>query len=108
MTMNWYYARGKQRVGPAPFTQLQQLAGSGQLHPGDMIFAEGTQKWVPAESVEELFPLPNLRVGTVQPAPAAVQQRLVRWAQAAMGRLPAAFLRGKSLQPFLRVGKLNS
>jgi hypothetical protein len=25
-----------------------------------------------------------------------------------MARLPAAFLRGKSLRPFLRVGKINS
>jgi hypothetical protein len=37
----------------------------------------------------------------------AKEKHLVRWAQAAMGRLPAALLRGKSLRPFLRVGKLN-
>jgi hypothetical protein len=32
----------------------------------------------------------------------------MRRAQAGMARLPAAFFKGKSLQPFLRVGKFNT
>jgi hypothetical protein len=34
-------------------------------------------------------------------------KRLVRQAQAAMGRLSAALFRGKSLQAFFRMGKLS-
>src|SRR5207244_11899961 len=61
MPTNWYYARGKQRVGPVPFSPLQQLANSGQLQPVDMILQEGTPKWVPAGSVAGLFSgLPGL------------------------------------------------
>jgi len=37
------------------------------------------------------------------------QKKLLgRWVQAAMGRMPEAFLRGESLQPFHRGDNLNS
>src|SRR5438045_2984856 len=56
MSTNWYFARNKQRIGPVPFAHLQQLAASGQLLPADMILEQGTPRWVPAASVEGLFP----------------------------------------------------
>jgi NAD-dependent dihydropyrimidine dehydrogenase PreA subunit len=52
----WFYARGKQRVGPLSTAQLRALAASGSLSPADMVTRTGSQKWVPAGQVKGLFP----------------------------------------------------
>lgn len=45
-----YYARRTQNVGPVSLAQLQQLAGTGQLRPSDMVLKEGAEKWAAAAS----------------------------------------------------------
>ena len=51
----WYCTRGKQRVGPLSWAQLQQMAASGQLKGSDMILQAGTERWLPAASAKGLF-----------------------------------------------------
>jgi hypothetical protein len=55
MQANWYYSRHQQRHGPVLFEELRQLAQSNQLEPGDMLWQQGTDAWVPAGSVDGLF-----------------------------------------------------
>ena len=56
---NWYYANGKQKLGPFSLPQFKQLAASGTLKPDDMVWREGSAVWVKAGSVADLFS-PNL------------------------------------------------
>jgi hypothetical protein len=54
----FFLAREKQKLGPFSLGQLQEMAGNGQLGPGDMILPPGSGKWVPAASFSALFPAP--------------------------------------------------
>ena len=54
----FFLAREKQKLGPLSLGQLQEMAGSGRLGPGDMILPPGSGKWVPAASFSALFPAP--------------------------------------------------
>src|SRR5262249_32319613 len=56
MEAKWYYASGKQKMGPFSFTQLQQLALAGTIQPTSMVWQEGTQKWQTVSDVPGLFP----------------------------------------------------
>jgi hypothetical protein len=51
----WYYADGKEKLGPFSFGQLRETALRGQLRPTSMIWREGTQKWMTADSMPSLF-----------------------------------------------------
>jgi hypothetical protein len=53
--VNYYYARGGQQFGPAPFEELRRLAAAGRLAPADSVWREGTPNWVPASTVPGLF-----------------------------------------------------
>ncbi len=54
----WYYAKGKQRLGPVSAAELRALAGAGTISPTDMVLRAGTQKWLAAGKVKGLFPEP--------------------------------------------------
>ncbi len=58
----WYVAKGKTKLGPFSREQLQQMARTGQLAPGDMVLQEGSGKWIAAHSIDGVFvraqPLP--------------------------------------------------
>jgi len=51
----WYYAKGQTRLGPISGQQLKELAGSGQLQPGDLVWQAGMPQWAPAGNVPGLF-----------------------------------------------------
>jgi S1-C subfamily serine protease len=51
----WIYAKGGQRLGPVSWTQLQNLAASGELQPTDKVWTKGMPKPVPAQEVAGLF-----------------------------------------------------
>jgi hypothetical protein len=51
----WYYAKGQTRLGPISGQQLKELAGSGQLQPGDLVWQAGMPQWAPAANVSGLF-----------------------------------------------------
>jgi hypothetical protein len=55
----WYYASGKEKLGPFSFGQLQQLALTGQLQSASMVWREGTKKWVIASAVPGLMSIPT-------------------------------------------------
>ena len=51
MTNRWWYLQNKQKLGPLTLEEMRILLTSGRLQPVDMIWQEGTPKWVPASSV---------------------------------------------------------
>jgi hypothetical protein len=51
----WYYASGRQKVGPFSLGQLRERAVAGELQPSSMVWQQGTQKWVTASSIPGLF-----------------------------------------------------
>jgi len=51
----WYYAKGQTRFGPVSGQQLKELAGSGHLQPGDLVWQAGMPQWAPAGNVPGLF-----------------------------------------------------
>jgi HlyB family type I secretion system ABC transporter len=51
----WYWAQGKQKVGPLTLSQLRSFAAARRLRPSDMVLRIGSQKWAPAGSIEGLF-----------------------------------------------------
>src|ERR1043165_3442777 len=56
MSANWYFAKENKSVGPFAFDDLQKLVTSGMLKPKDLVWNEGSSKWVPAEVVPGLMP----------------------------------------------------
>jgi ATP-binding cassette subfamily B protein len=51
----WYWAQGKQKVGPLTLEHLRQFAAAGLLRPSDMVLREGAQRWAPASTLEGVF-----------------------------------------------------
>src|SRR5579871_6660963 len=52
----WYYVRNGQPVGPVSLAQLRDFAASKQLLPDSLVIQMGTEAWVPASSILDLFP----------------------------------------------------
>ena len=70
----WYYTRDQQKLGPLSSEELKQLADSGGLKPSDLVLQEGSEKWLPANSVKGLFrkpgqPLSDARSATIRDEP---------------------------------------
>ena len=70
MASDWYYAKGKQKVGPVDATELKRLAATSILMPEDLVWKQGQPKWLQASSVKGLFPDTSSRAtGTAAPTP---------------------------------------
>lgn len=54
-TQLWYYSKSDKQFGPISFSKLRNLVSANQLLPTDMIWKEGMDKWVTANTVQELF-----------------------------------------------------
>jgi len=52
----WFFLRNQEKIGPLPFAQLKQHAALGLVQAGEMVLQEGTETWIPAESVHGLLP----------------------------------------------------
>jgi len=52
----WYYTRNQQQNGPVAFEELKQIAASGGISPSDMVWNPPMPDWIPASSVQGLFP----------------------------------------------------
>lgn len=50
----WYYAHGDKEQGPVTLAQLKGLLSSGKIQSDDLVWKDGLDDWVPAESVQEL------------------------------------------------------
>lgn len=55
-TNEWYYLVGEEQIGPVAGEYLQQLAAEGTILPETQLWAEGLEEWIPAATVEGLFP----------------------------------------------------
>lgn len=56
--VEWYYAKGKRRLGPVTSFELKQLADQEFLSPDDLIWREGMDEWLAADNVRGLFERP--------------------------------------------------
>lgn len=52
----WYFARGKKKIGPVSAAQMKKLFLAGKLTAGDKVLQSGAQKWTVAGEVKEFFP----------------------------------------------------
>ncbi len=81
----WYYARGKQKVGPLSWPQLRTEAHAGRVPSDAMVLREGTSKWVSAATVPGLFPA---SASLPDHPPAPIPERLITQVTAAGGSQP--------------------
>lgn len=51
----WYYAHGDKEQGPVTLVQLKGLIQANKLLPDDLVWKDGMDDWVAAESVPGLF-----------------------------------------------------
>ena len=52
----WHCAVGGQQFGPVSEEELRSWAATGRIQPTDYVWSEGMTDWVPASTVEGLFP----------------------------------------------------
>lgn len=70
MSNQWFYTQDKKtKVGPFSWDQLKALGQAGQIDKGDMVLNPETSKWVPASSLESLFPVQAAAQVAVAEAP---------------------------------------
>jgi uncharacterized RDD family membrane protein YckC len=50
----WFYAKSNQRFGPVTLEAMRDLAASGRLAPGDLVWRAGWPNWLPAEQATDL------------------------------------------------------
>lgn len=55
MADRWYVGKNGNRTGPFTSSQVREMAATGALVPGDMLWKEGMSNWVQASTVRELF-----------------------------------------------------
>ena len=58
--MDWYYARGDVRFGPFGDQAIREMAASGELLPGDLVWHTGIGEWKTAATVSGLFVPPRI------------------------------------------------
>lgn len=54
-SQDWYFSRGREKLGPYPIDTLRQWVVDGLLLPQDHVWLSGWEQWYPATSVPELF-----------------------------------------------------
>ena len=55
MSSSWYIYKDEQQKGPISWDELYQKAQTGSMRPDDLVWTEGMEGWVQAETIEELF-----------------------------------------------------
>ena len=55
-TLEWRYSKGGQQSDPLSSADLKELAASGELAPGDLVWKTEWTEWRRADSVKGLFP----------------------------------------------------
>ena len=56
MAAQWHVGRSGQSTGPFPIERLREMAATGELSPGDLVWTEGMADWVDCATVGEIFP----------------------------------------------------
>jgi len=46
----WYYAKANKQHGPVSASELKKLVDQGELKPGDLVWREGLEDWIPARN----------------------------------------------------------
>ncbi|NJM38590.1 MAG: DUF4339 domain-containing protein [Akkermansiaceae bacterium] len=53
---DWFYSRNGERLGPATFDELRQMAANGRLNPRlDLAWKNGMNEWIPTGEIKGLF-----------------------------------------------------
>lgn len=55
MKVEWYYIVNDEKKGPISSADLKKLALEGHVKPTDMVWKEGLQNWISANSIKGLF-----------------------------------------------------
>lgn len=73
----WFYARGQQKTGPVPESELKSLIAAGTISGDDLVWTEGMAAWTKASTVPELQAAPA-ESAVLSPTPDAVLPRPAR------------------------------
>ena len=57
--MDWYYASNGQQAGPVSETQLDELARTGGIEPGTLVWRQGLENWQPYSIARPSAPAPS-------------------------------------------------
>jgi hypothetical protein len=71
MAQEWYYAQGDRKVGPISEAELKELAATGKLSAGDLVWKDGLPDWRPAGRLKGL----PFRPGGPPPIPSGGEGR---------------------------------
>lgn len=52
--MNWYYARGDDRMGPVDDAQFEELIATGHIREDTLVWREGMSDWAPMRNVSRV------------------------------------------------------
>ncbi len=58
-TSQWFLGRSGQQLGPYSTADVQRMAASGQVAPGDVFWKEGMAQWLPLASIPEFAARPG-------------------------------------------------
>ncbi len=72
----WYYAKNGQQLGPVSTAVITQMASTGQLAPGDLVWREGMPNWAPAHTVRAIYPETPPTASAVPAAPASAEAQV--------------------------------
>lgn len=76
MANDWFYLNGEEQVGPYPGEQLHELISAETITRETLIWTEGMPEWLPAEQIENLFPVAEAQPQATAPAQLAVQPQV--------------------------------
>lgn len=54
--MRWFYAVGKEKVGPLTQEDIEKLAGEGKITPTTLVWSDGMKNWTPYEQINSGSP----------------------------------------------------
>ena len=73
MTDQWYYAVGKDKIGPLPESKIIELILNGQITLKDLLWKKGMPQWQKAEVIPLLVPIFNQKDASGTPPPLPVE-----------------------------------
>ncbi len=103
MAERWYYLVGQESKGPVAFEILAQLAGSGEIQPGTLVWKEGLAGWTEASAVAGLFPAAMEETSPAPPPPPGPHGASAQPARGVLSNLGARLSKASDLPTLTNV-----
>lgn len=80
----YFVVQDGKRAGPFSLAQLQDLVAQGKLKPAKLVLPAGSQQWVPAAQVPQLFPSAPVAAAGADSTPGKIVPALKSWARSSV------------------------